>query len=141
MNTEINHSEFLRQRVFDKTQLIGLLEIIDQGRSAAFVSKLIDAGQAKDESRDSVVQRAMDLMQALVEVDPMIGCCLMIHLWPIASDLRMHQECDAISLYICDPRNRLFPVAKYLESLARMEPAGGLQRVYLDWAGTIQESE
>jgi hypothetical protein len=46
------------------------------------------------------VSQAMLKLESLAELDPVMACILMAHLWPIADGLLMHHVCDAIDLWI-----------------------------------------
>jgi hypothetical protein len=54
---------------------------------------------------DSISQ-AMLKLESLAEVDPVLACILMAHLWPIANDLLMHDVCDAIDLWISNQKSQ-----------------------------------
>lgn len=90
-------------------------------------------GAATEERVEEVMQSLEEMAQHRVE----IACCLMISLWPVASDLMMHDVCDAIDLWI--DANRSPVVIDHLGRVAAGEIDPDLKR-HLEGLLSIEEN-
>jgi hypothetical protein len=59
-------------------------------------------GPATPEAR---VWDVLDLLEAMSETHADAAICLMIALWPVASELTLHGVCDAIDIWISNHRS------------------------------------
>lgn len=127
----------LHQGSIDGELLRSIGEILDRGHGQNLITAIIEYERANTGSDDGAIESTMALLQSLASINYLIGCCLMVHLWPIAGNLRMHQECDSIELWICDPDNRSLHLADYIETLVLTQhSAEGLR--YREWINEIR---
>lgn len=88
------------------------------GAASVIEALLRDAATeaAKPEDRVNVV---MSAIEAMADHQIEAACGLMLVLYPVASDLMMHDVCDSIDLWIC--HNRTSGVIQVLQRVAASE--------------------
>ena len=94
--------------------------------AANVVGLLIKGGVAMGKTNEEQVSGAMQQLEAMAEYQLDDACCLMIALWPLASDLMLHDVCDSIDLWICNNRSR--QLIEYLRGRALSESDPGVRR-------------
>jgi hypothetical protein len=82
---------------------------------------------SEDEAQDRVAS-VMRLLEEMAEHKSDTACCLMLSLYPVASELMMHEACDRIGLWIA--HNRSAAVRAELRTLAESETDPYLKRYY-----------
>lgn len=81
-------------------------------------------------SKEDYVQSLMMRLEEFAESEPNKACCLMTALWPVASELFMHDICDGIDLWIVN--NQSTALLKHLERLSASELEASLKRHWDD---------
>lgn len=97
-------AECIQKEMCGQDSLSLLIEIIDRGDAPILVTRLVELGRSSGKDERSAVTQAMRSLESLARLSPWIACTLMAYLWPLSSDLRMHDIWDAIGLWIvgCD---------------------------------------
>ena len=106
-------------------------QILDRGNGSALLAEILSQEKARLVTPDEAIQSALALLEALDGADRLVGRCLMVHLWPIASGQMDHDVCDSISLWMVDaPTGEL---GRYLRTVTSAEEDQDLRRVYEGW--------
>ena len=100
---------------FDRAHRSAIDKVVSSGAASRLVREQLT--RAHDKDKVSAVQQLMQNLEALAEVSPTTGRVLMATLWLPASDLRLHDVCDAIDLWIANGmseelRRQLLPIAE-----------------------------
>lgn len=83
------------------------------------IKRLLDHAAANEPDVEERVAVVMRLLEEMAQHQVDTACCLMLSLWPIASELMLHDVCDAIDLWIWD--NRSPAVETHLRNAAASE--------------------
>jgi hypothetical protein len=127
-------ADAIENSAFSKPILELLDRIIDRGSAQELVSEIVSrqhsSGAAADER---ALSRAHRLLASLGNVSEPIACRLFAHLYPLASECRMHGVCDSIDLWMahCDSD----ALTGYLKLIAQSEPDLKMRRHYDTWIG------
>ena len=97
------------------------------GAASVVESMLSDAATLAEKAEDRVMF-VMRLLEEMAEHRVEAACCLMLSLWPVASELMMHDICDGIDLWIA--RNRSAAVIEHLRHATASEVDPDLKRHY-----------
>jgi hypothetical protein len=95
------------------------------GASAVVSSMVGDRAVTEDEAQKQVGS-VMQSLEKMADHCADAACSLMLSLWPIASELMMHDVCDRIDLWI--DHNRSAAVASQLRRLISSHADSGLKR-------------
>ena len=87
--------------------------------SAFVIESLLNEAAAEATTVEKRVAIAMESLEAMAEYQVDVACCLMLALWPIASELRMHDVCNAVDLWIW--HNRSTAVIEHIKQLTASE--------------------
>ncbi len=94
----------------------------------ALLHSAVVTGPAKED----YVSGLMIRLEEFAEEEPALACCLMTALWPIASELFMHDVCDGVDLWIVNNRSPV--VLDHLKKLSASESNPDLKR---HWDGLV----
>jgi len=113
--------------------------ILEAGLAETVVAELVDLHTPESGQREEGVDKVLVLLEHFASRYPYEGCLLMVALYPLADDLYLHQECDAIDEYIY----HLHPAG--LETQLRgfaADPSDPheMRKKYLEWADCIAQS-
>ena len=86
-----------------------------------------DAG-TDEENADARVAIVMQSLEEMAEHRRDAACCLMLSLWPVASELMLHDICGAIDLWIA--HNLSATLVEHIRGLAAVETDPELKRYY-----------
>ena len=81
-------------------------------------------------TKEEDVYALMSRLQEFAAVDAARACCLMATLWPIASEMFMHDVCDSIDIWIAKNPSRV--LRDFLRSLSAAETDADLKRHWDD---------
>jgi len=94
--------------------------------------KMLRGSEMDDASKEAYVQAMMVRLEEFAESEPAQAFGLMTALWPIASELFMHDVCDGIDLWIVN--NQSPALLEHLGRLSASESEAPLKR---HWDGLI----
>lgn len=83
----------------DRRNIRLLRDIVASGSGRAVIDSLVDANRPEESVNDAMAE-----LENLAQLDEPLACLLMAYLWDIASDVFMHDVCDAIDLWILHAR-------------------------------------
>lgn len=86
-----------------------------------------------DTPGEAQVYAVMDSLEAMAEHRPDEACWLMTALWPVASELRMHDICDSVDLWIVH-----HPSAAVLTYLRQLVLSENNQKLKRHWEGLLE---
>ena len=104
------------EAAFSRDGAPSVIEVLLRNRSTG-------EGEAPDR-----VASVMRLLEELAEHKRDTACCLMLSLYPVASEVMMHDVCDAIGLWIA--HNRSAAVLAEITRLTESETDPDLKRYY-----------
>jgi hypothetical protein len=113
--------------------------ILEAGLAETVVADLVTLHTPESGRQEDGVDRLMRSLDTFALRYPYEGCLLMVALYPLAGDLYLHQECEAVDLCI----EALHPAG--LETRLRgfaAQPSDPheMRKKYLEWADCIAES-
>jgi hypothetical protein len=113
--------------------------ILEAGLAETVVADLVTLHTPESGRQEDGVDRLMRSLETFALRYPYEGCLLMVALYPLAGDLYLHQECEAVDLCI----EALHPAG--LETRLRgfaAQPSDPheMRKKYLEWADCIAES-
>ena len=95
---------------------------------ASVVQAMLANAAASQKDADDRVASVMQSLEEMAEHRVEDACCLMLTLWPVASELMLHEICDGIDLWIA--HNRSVTVIEHLKHVAALEVDPDLKRHY-----------
>ena len=87
--------------------------------AASVVESMLRSATANDGRADDRVEFVMPSLEEMAEHRVDAACCLMLSLWPVASELMMHDVCDGIDL--CLDHNSSATVIEHLKHVLESE--------------------
>src|SRR5258706_13635121 len=96
--------------------------------AASVVQAMFADATASQKQADDRVASVMQSLEEMAEHRVEAACCHMLSLWPVASELMLHDICDGIDLWIA--HNRAVTVIEHLKHIAALEVNPHLQRHY-----------
>ena len=109
-----------------------LARTLARGDAASVIESLLNNDDNDNRVAEDRVYIVMESLGAMAVYRVDAACQLMLSLWPTASDLMMHDVCDAIGLWIW--HNRTPAVIEYLKAVAAAEVDPDLKR---HWMGML----
>ena len=96
--------------------------------AASVIQAMLGHAVASGENADDRAAIVMQSLEDMAEYRVDVACCLMLSLWPVASDLMLHDICDRIDLWIA--HNRPAALIEHLRHIATSEVDPDLKRHY-----------
>ena len=82
------------------------------------------------DTKEISVRNLMTKLESIADEDEFSSCCAMMELWPIASELYMHDVCDGIGLWIYAKAS--IELINYVKDLDRNEFSVDFMRYWED---------
>ena len=105
-----------------------LASAFDRDGAASVIQAMLADASAGKKDADDRVSSVMQSLEEMAEHRVEAACCLMLVLWPVASELMLHDVCDGIDLWIA--HNRAGAVIEHLKHIAALEVDPDLKRHY-----------
>jgi hypothetical protein len=110
------------------TQSDDLTKALARDGAASVIESMLGDAAALAENAEDRVTVVMRLLEEMADHQVEAACCLMLSLWPVASELMMHDMCDGIDLWVA--HNRSATVIEHLRHAAASEVDPDLKRHY-----------
>ena len=110
------------------TQSDDLTKALARDGAASVIDSMLGDAAALAEKAEDRVTLVMQLLEEMAEHRVAEACCLMLLLWPVASELMMHHICDGIDLWIAHTNSAT--LKEHLRHIAALETNHGLKRHY-----------
>ncbi|MCE9545951.1 MAG: hypothetical protein K8T25_10590 [Planctomycetia bacterium] len=139
---ELNENEFNRllsnltnHYVDDKT-IKSLGFVTESAENSHRFMETLFVTQSPSGNKDAeAVYRTMRLLEEVAEKSELPACILMAHLWLISNDLRMHDICDAIELWLTNCKSS--DLGRYLLMLANSQDDERVRRRFEKLAAVV----
>jgi hypothetical protein len=127
-------ADAIQNSAFAQPILELLDRIVDRGGAQELVSEIVSRQHASGAAAEErAVSQAHRLLESLGNASEPIACRLLAHLYPVASERRMHDVCNSIDLWMahCDSD----ALTRYLKLIIQSEPDPKMRRHYDTWIG------
>lgn len=111
-------------------------ELVRRGRGDDIVSRLLATAGAGAGERRADVRRTMGLLESMVDRESTGALYLMAHLYSRASEVFLHDVCDAIELRLHEACAQ--ELSGLLSKSAREEADSEMRRRYENWAEAVR---
>jgi hypothetical protein len=139
MQHDLTQARLVSAELADDREPVVTKAIVEAGLAETVVPDLVRLHTPGSGRPEDGVISLMTALGAFALRYPYEGCLLMVALYPLAGDLYLHGECDAVDEYIY----HLHPAeleARLRGFAAQPSDPHEMRRKYLEWADCIAES-